>query len=251
MAKQKGIVKLNGTIGDLTFYKSKDGFIAREKSGIDAARIANDPAFQRTRENGAEFGRAGKTSKILRSSVRTFLQKASDGRMVSRLTQEMMKVIKSDSTSERGARNVLDGNLGLLTGFDFNVTAKLGATVFAGYTATIDRVTGACTINIPAFVPAEMIAAPSGSTHYNIFSTAVAVDFLTGDFTNAWEETAPMPWNNVATAVTTLVNTLPANSTHPLFLLMGIEFLQEVNGFMYSLKNGSFNAFAVVKVETV
>ena len=47
MAKQKGIVKLSGTIGDVSFYKSQDGFLAREKGGIDKERIKNDPAFQR------------------------------------------------------------------------------------------------------------------------------------------------------------------------------------------------------------
>ena len=36
MARQKGIIKLKGTIGDITFYKTKDGYLAREKGGIDA-----------------------------------------------------------------------------------------------------------------------------------------------------------------------------------------------------------------------
>jgi hypothetical protein len=59
MARQKGIIKLKGTIEDIPFYKSKDGYIAREKNDIDAKRIATDPPFQSTRENGAELGRAG------------------------------------------------------------------------------------------------------------------------------------------------------------------------------------------------
>ncbi|HEY0092582.1 MAG TPA: hypothetical protein VGB43_08860, partial [Flavobacterium sp.] len=61
MARQKGIIKLKGTMGGITFYKtSLDGHLAREKGGIEASRIASDPAFQRTRENGSEFGRAGR-----------------------------------------------------------------------------------------------------------------------------------------------------------------------------------------------
>jgi len=56
MARQKSILKLQGTIGGISFYKSKDGYLAREKGGVDASRIANDPGFARTRENGAEFG---------------------------------------------------------------------------------------------------------------------------------------------------------------------------------------------------
>jgi hypothetical protein len=42
MAQQKGIIPLQGTIGNITFYKSKDGFMAREKGSLNADRIAND-----------------------------------------------------------------------------------------------------------------------------------------------------------------------------------------------------------------
>ncbi len=65
MARQSGIVPLKGTIGNITFYKSQDGYLAREKGSLDAKRIASDPKFQRTRENGAEFSRAGKIRFIL------------------------------------------------------------------------------------------------------------------------------------------------------------------------------------------
>ncbi|WP_230466813.1 hypothetical protein [Faecalibacter macacae] len=45
MARQKGIIKLLGTVGDITFYKAKEGFLAREKGGVDKSRIMND-SFQ-------------------------------------------------------------------------------------------------------------------------------------------------------------------------------------------------------------
>ena len=109
MAQQKGIIKLDGTIGGITFYKSQDGYLAREKGGVSADRIANDPNFQRTRENGAEFGAAGKAGKLLRTAFRNILQNSADNRMVGRLTSEMVKVIQADLTSVRGLRNVLDG----------------------------------------------------------------------------------------------------------------------------------------------
>lgn len=31
MAKQKGIVKIKGTVDDLTFMKTKDGYLVRQK----------------------------------------------------------------------------------------------------------------------------------------------------------------------------------------------------------------------------
>ena len=249
MARQKGIIKLDGTIGDITFYKSRDGYLAREKGGIPADRIANDPAFQRTRENGAEFGRAGKAGKLLRNSIRGLLQNASDRLMVGRLTQLMVKVIQEDATNPRGLRNVIDGEAEMLQGFDFNINGKLGTTIYAPFTATIDRVAGTLTANIPAFVPLNMIAAPSGASHFKIISTGAEIDFENETFVMDAQSTAILPWDANATAVINLANAVTAASTHPLFLALGIEFYQQVNAQMYPLKNGAYNALALVKVD--
>ena len=248
MARQKGIIKLDGTIGGITFYKSQDGYLAREKGGVSADRIANDPNFQRTRENGEEFGRAGKAGKLLRNAIRAMLQNASDSRMVSRLTQKMVEVIQEDATNPRGQRNVIDGEAELLEGFEFNISGKLGTTLYAPFTATIDRVAGTLTASIPSFVPINMLAAPGGSTHFKIVSSGAEVDFENETFVMDSEATAILPWDATATAVINLVNTVTANSTDPLFLALGIEFYQEVNSQMYPLKNGAYNALALVKV---
>ncbi|MBS4043676.1 MAG: hypothetical protein KGZ59_07650 [Chitinophagaceae bacterium] len=248
MAKQKGIIKLDGTIGDITFYKSQDGYLAREKGGIPADRIANDPAFQRTRENGAEFGRAGKAGKLLRNAIRAMLQNASDSRMVSRLTQKMVEVVQADATNPRGQRNVIDGEAELLQGFEFNIAGKLGTTLYAPYTSTIDRVAGTLEASIPSFVPLNMISAPGGTTHFKIVSAGAEIDFENETFVMQSSETAILAWDTTATAVLTLTNTVTANSTKPLFLALGIEFYQQVNGQMYPLKNGAYNALSLVKV---
>jgi hypothetical protein len=58
---------------------------------------------------------------------------------------------------------------------------------------------------------------------------------------------AILPWNTATTAVLNLANTVTANSTHPLFVVLGIEFYQEVNGQMYPLKNGAYNPLSIVK----
>ena len=248
MAKQKGIMKLEGTIGDITFYKTEDGYLAKENAPVSGDRIATDPAFQRTRENGAEFGRAGKAGKVLRNAVRTLLQNAKDNRVTSRLTGEMMKVIKADITTPRGMRNVIDGEAELLQGFDFNINAKLGTTIYAPFSSAINRVAGTLTVTVPSFLPAERIAAPNGTTHFNIVSMGAEVDFENETFTTDSKESGILPWDNTATAALNLANAVTANSTHPLFLLLGIQFFQEVNGVKYPLKNGAFNALSLVKV---
>ena len=178
MARQTGIIKLKGTIGGMTFYKtSADGHLVREKGGIEKSRIESDPAFQRTRENGSEFGRAGKAGKMLRTALRALLINSADGRMVSRLTQQMVKVIQADLVNERGLRNVIDGEAELLLGFEFNLRGKLGTSLYAPFVGAIDRVTGEITVDIAPFVPANMLVAPSGTTHYKIISGGAEIDF--------------------------------------------------------------------------
>ncbi len=248
MAKQGGIIKLEGTIGDITFYKSQDGHLARGKGGVDASRIQNDAAFQRTRENGEEFGRAGSAGKLLRLAFRSFLQNGADSRMVSRLTKEMVAVVKADSTSVRGQRNVLDGELELLEGFNFNIDGKLSSTIFTPYAATIDRVTGALQVNVPAFSPANGIDAPEGATHLRFVSAGASIDFEAGIFETINSQSVDIAISEAPVPAVDLLNQLTANSIHPLFLVMGVEFYQQVNGVNYALRNGKYNALSIVKV---
>ena len=171
-----------------------------------------------------------------------------DNRMVSRLTQRMVAVVYADVTSTRGLRNVMDGETELVEGFQFNVNAPLATTFFAPYAASINRVTGVLKIDIPSFIPANMVTAPSGTTHYKLISGGGSIDFETGVFVVDAQASAVLPWNGIATAILALSNTVALASIHPLFLLFGIEFYQEVNGLQYALKNGAYNALSVIKV---
>jgi hypothetical protein len=248
MAKQKSFITLEGTIGGITFYKSQDGYLAREKGGVSGDRIATDPSFQRTRENGSEFGRAGKAGKVLRNSVRTLLQNSADSRMVGRLTQKMVEVIQEDATSLRGERNVLDGELELLEGFEFNINSKLGSTLYVPYTASINRVAGTTSLTIPSFIPINSLAAPGGTTHYKIVAAGAEVDFENETFVASFQDSGIMPWDITSTASLNMESTLTANSIHPIFMVLGVEFYQDVNGQKYSLKNGAYNPLSIVKV---
>lgn len=248
MAKQKGIIKLTGTLGDITFVKTQDGYLAKEKTSVDGTRIASDDAFIRTRENASEFGRAGKAVKLLRIAIRTLLLNAKDRRSSSRLVSEMMKVVKADSTNARGMRNVADGDTALLQGFEFNSNAVVSSTLFAQYTPTINRVTGLLDVTIPSFTPITDLVAPVGATHFKIVSAGAEIDFEAGTYVESNSASTVLPWNEAATGAITLSNAVTASSTQPLFLLLGIQFFQQVNGVNYSLKNGAFNALSLVKV---
>ena len=251
MARQKGIIKLEGSIGDVSFYKSSDGYLAREKGGVDKERIKNDPAFQRTRENGSEFGRAGKSGRILRTSFRVLLQKAADKKVTSRLTREMMKVIQSDPVNSRGDRSPAFGDINLLNGFDFNVNGKLSAALFTQYQTSVDRVAGETGIIIPAFVPENSIVGPSGATHFKVVSGAAEVDFDNEDFSMNVSSSEEIPLDNQPQGQINLAHGIAADTQKDIFMVLGLEFMQEVNGEMYPLKNGAYNPLAVVLTDRV
>jgi len=162
-----------------------------------------------------------------------------------------MKVVKADTTSDRGLRNMVDGEAEMLQGFDFNINAPLSTALSVAYTTSINRVTGLLDVSVPVFVPANEIVAPDGATHYKLVSGGAEIDFENETYIQETSETAILPWNNDPTVAVTLSNPVTANSTHPLFLLFGILFYQSVNGKYYPLKNGAFNALSMAKVSGI
>ena len=128
MAKQTGLLKIKGTLDNVTFYKSKDGHLAKMKTSLDGERIKNDPSFARTRENGSEFGSIATSGKLFRDSLRNITVNVSDNKLLTRVTQVLAQIKNLDTTSLRGARNVGVGignasAKALLKGFEFNSNA--------------------------------------------------------------------------------------------------------------------------------
>jgi hypothetical protein len=249
MAIQDGIFPLKGTIGNVTFVRGRNGvYRAQRKTSIDKTRIMTDPFFQRTRENLAEFARAGKAGSFLREVFKTEIKQVKRERVVARLLAEMMKVVKLDLTNPRGQRQVLDAETELLQGFQFNIASQLKTIFGVDFTTSIDRVTGVAEIEIPSFVPSLQLDAPESTTHFKFIAAAAAIGFEDEVFTKVVAASAPIEWNTTPTGALSLTANLPANATQPLFLLLGINFLQDINGTQYPLKNGAFNSLGIVKV---
>lgn len=249
MARQASpLVKLRGTIDDLNFYISADGFMARQKGGISAERIQNDPKFRLTRLNGQEFGIGGKAGKLFRSAWKTEIAKAADARITSRITKAMVAILQTDTVSDYGYRKVENGNPSLLNLFEFNVEASLGSVFEPPYTVSLNRVTGQAVISLPVYTPQKDIVAPDGTTHYSIFAAVAPINFADDFVFTTRQQTANLAYDNTATVASTLTLSFPGNSTHPIFLLMGIEFMKIVNGKPYEQSKGQ-NALQIIAVD--
>jgi hypothetical protein len=93
-----------------------------------------------------------------------------------------------------------------------------------------------------------MIAAPQGATHFKLVAGGVEIDFENGVYVVNTSQTPEIEIGPANQPALQLANAVTAASTSPLFLAFGIEFLQQVNGVFYPLKNGAFNALALVAV---
>jgi hypothetical protein len=122
--------------------------------------------------------------------------------------------------------------------------------LYAAFAAAINRVAGTIILNVPPFIPINMIAAPSGATHYKIVSAGVEVDFENEVSRSDLQESAILPWDNALSVDLLLTNNITPNSPNVLFAMLGIQFYQDVNGVKYPLKNGAINSLAIVRVDT-
>jgi hypothetical protein len=248
MAKQKGILKIEGTMSNMTFYKKDGQYLVKEKSHISADKIANDPNFVRTRENNAEFGLAGSTGKFLRDALRSLMLDASDTYVASRVTQLMMNELKLDTNSVRGSRQpsiglaTVDGKA-LLNGFNFNANSVLSGVLFKAF--AVNAATGVITID--NLIPQKDIAFPSGATHLSITGAMANIDFANGTSNLQISNIENLPIDLNPNAVVLTPAALPVGNGIMICLLK-IEFFQLMNGVQYPLKNGNYNTLSIVNV---
>ncbi|HCS20726.1 MAG TPA: hypothetical protein DIW47_09235 [Bacteroidetes bacterium] len=248
MAKQIGLIKIKGKLGDTSFYKSKDGYLLREKGGVDGNRIKSDPRFKRTRENMSEFGHSTQMASKLRKMLAPVIQKIKDGRMSNRLVAKMREVMDTDITHARGERTVVDGNLGLLTGFDFNSGSPLSTTYFGPFTPNLDRATGDVDIEIPVFDPEDFLASPAESSHFRFVLGVLEWDPLADSGKLVVERSAYLPNNATLSGALNLAGQITANSTLPVLFVLGVEFAQQINGSNYVLSDSGFVSARIVEV---
>lgn len=252
MAKQKGIIKLIGKIGDIVYYYDRiHGYLARKVTSVDAERIRNDPAFARVRENNAEFGHCAWMVRLLRAAFKPLFAGIADTRMTSRLTQATIAVMRSDVTRPSGQRRPEHGDTSLLQGFSFNKYASLETILQADYHAGFDKKEGKYVLAITPQPGRKMVKAPKGATHFRLVTGMATIDFKTGKYILDTIQSEELSVRKVTEAPVTLTSPLTPAAGGGVFITLGIEFLQCVNGVYCPLQSSAYNAMTLVHAETI
>jgi hypothetical protein len=190
MARQKGVIKYVGTLGDIRHFKIKgqEGYFAGMVGGPTGDQVLSAPEFERTRENMNEFGACAKAGKSVRTGLSQVMKQMADSQVTGRLTSIMKKINLEDQTEARGYRKIeITTQRNYLKGFEFDKNVSFNGIFNAPYSLThgVARETGDFVVD--AFNPANLVNAPSGATHFRLISSlSVVSDFEYNATTNSY-----------------------------------------------------------------
>jgi hypothetical protein len=149
----------------------------KKKGVVNRKRVLNDPVFELTRQNNAEFSRACKVNRLLRRAFMQGLFNKADRYVSGRLTKAMFRILQSDQINDRGKRRVPQGVLSILEGFNFNRETSLQNVLRAPYSITFNKEARQVTISFPSFIPKAMIETASGANAFMLTAMAASLHF--------------------------------------------------------------------------
>lgn len=248
MAYQKGDIKLEGRLGDLTFYRRGGSYQVRRKAGVSAERFASDPKFVRSRENSQEFGRASAVAKLIRRAVQPVLSLFHDGSMQTRLNKRILQLVKGDAINLRGERDLLTENLYLLQGFSFNREAAWKDVYYAPVDIDFDQGAGKLRVYFPSHWSAAVLNFPKGPKPSGVRFTVATVSLdMENEHSYGLHEHSPiLPTSG---QLPQQLFELEVEKAHlPLIVLVGLAFFREKGGFQIPIEEPLHNALDVITV---
>lgn len=173
--KQRGIVRLEGTYDDVTFYNRSGQSLARKKGGISKDRMMVDPAFERQRANFSEFSGSAIIAKAIRQALLMNSRKFNDVHGNRQLTGLIRQIIKNGA-GLRGERAFeLVANSHLLKGFNFKNKDPLTDILLAPVSVTSVAARNEATLTVPDFNTIASLSKPVGATHFRLILSIGAI----------------------------------------------------------------------------
>lgn len=237
MAKQTGIIKLEGTLGGINFYTRKGKPVARKAGGgFTKESIKNSPTMERVRENNTEFGDCSKVKKCLKASLHPFLYQYKEGELHARMMQVFQQIKMCDTISVRGKRNVGIGiatPMGELLFQKFVYTPKRSVSKTLMGSGSLDW--DSFSYSIRRFAIKNVRFARS-ATHFEVSFGVLCFDFNTLDYALFMGTPLLIGRDFEATSFSLSPTNLPVGTGSQL-AFVGLKFYQEVNGVLYLLQN--------------
>lgn len=174
MPKQRGTNPITGTIDGFTYYYNKQhGYLMRRKAGPSSKQVKKSPAFDMTRRNNDEFGRASHYGKVIRSGFHSLIRHCKDGTMYHRLSTRLREIMNQDTESVFGGRDLRRDTLAAFRHFEWD-QQSLSKKYFE-----LPVETEVYDERMEVNVVVQLNKKPKGAAAWMLYSTAVHVDFRT------------------------------------------------------------------------
>lgn len=265
MAKSKSLFEIDGTLGNVTFYRSNGQNYAKTKGSITKKQIMGDKAFQRLRENMQEFAGSAKAGKAFREIFAGIVKIMQDSILSGRVTK-MMKRIVSNGAGRRGEREInIEGYGYMLNGLEFNDKLHLSSVFYAPYAAPVVSATrDSIQLTVADFDTDSYLRAPQGATHFKLLlAGGLLSNYAYQESMNSYEPIDPdanaigavsyssaIKLGGDVGAPTVLDVDLSAVGIVPVTSMfigaVGIVFYQQVNSELYVLAASNAMRVAVV-----
>ncbi|MDB5272807.1 MAG: hypothetical protein JWO58_1174 [Chitinophagaceae bacterium] len=256
MAQQRGLIKLDGSIDGMTFYRSNGMDLVRSTYGPDKQTIQTHPNYVRVRENNQEFGGSSVIAKALRAGWGAVYRHMAVGATTFR-TVGLIRKILGRGEGIRGQRIFDPVRLAsMLMNFSFSKTAAYDRICLVPYQAIVNAERNEVTFLFSDVDTHRMIVAPQGATHFRLINLVSVLSTYAYQQTTSRYEPTEAAYNSksscntsdyipllgstgafaIVSAIDTVMTMLPADSA--LISTIGIEFYEDLNGMKYLFSSG-------------
>ncbi|APY12111.1 hypothetical protein BWZ22_13115 [Seonamhaeicola sp. S2-3] len=246
MARQKGLFKIRGTLGEVNYYVINGvGYARKAGGGFNSKAIRSQPNMQRVRENASEFGHCSRVKKALRLAFVPFLQGYKDTSLHGRMMTLLTSIKALDKVSERGQRCVGEGlktakGRHLLTHFAFtpqhkSLEALVAHTLYDWHTQLL---------TVTSFSP-KTYKAPKEATHIGISLGVLDFDFDSLNYNLVVSPTHFMEVEASAASFTLTPDTV-VTPKHTGIAVLGLRYYEVIEQEVYRLdQNTGFRIISI------
>ena len=178
-----------GLLGGLAFRQLDGRTIVQTAPGKGGVRQT-----VATKERSIEFGIASATNKAIRICFNSLHERLVGKKMPQRLQNIVSTIIRTNSRWERGKGELTGGDVGLLSGFNFNANPPFEK-VFLPQIESVVGEDETLKVIVPSFIPQNALVIPFSASECVLRLQVIAFDFAQEVYKEIGEEEASFPVN--------------------------------------------------------
>lgn len=232
---------LRGSVGNVSYRISNGQNILQSRPGK-----GNTKVHEVSLENNNEFFLASNRARIIREILSPVIRGYYDGAMINRLNSAVVKTIRSNDALPVGYRDIQDGKLSLLQGFEFNEHSLFSDHCKVDFETEVTS--AGLKLTIPAFVPLEKMAFPFDASHCTMKVLVSTLDLSSKRFSYCCMKELLIPASNklIPTVEWHLNENFPMQGL--MLVTVSLNYSEKCLGEMVSLNRPKLNPCQLLTV---